>query len=241
MNQTSSSIHSPSPSTPDINDTIGLLYVGIMMAAVLYGVTLHQVHRYYTLYPRDFWWYRVLVPSLLVLETAHTILNADSYYYYLVTSHGSVTNILHYRLSLKLSIFVIGASMLLCQAFYASRIYLFGSRHFRHFAFTSVIFPLTVLFALAETGFALGLAAEAFSSSSILISVTHSWMISATYGSAVAVDTLITATMIYILLRSRTGFSNRMAQEIRGSVHELHQPEMCVTTLIPDHCGSHNI
>lgn len=34
MNQTSSTIHSPSPSTPDINDTIGLLYVGIMMAAV---------------------------------------------------------------------------------------------------------------------------------------------------------------------------------------------------------------
>ncbi|KAL1948182.1 hypothetical protein VTO73DRAFT_12257 [Trametes versicolor] len=175
----------------------------IMLAAVLYGVTLHQVHRYYTLYPRDFWWYRALVPSLLVLETAHTILNADTYYYYLVTSHGSVTRMLYYRLSLKLSIFVIGASLLLCQVFYASRIYLFGSRHFRHFAFTSVIFPLAVLFALAETA----LAVEAFSSSSILISVANSWMISATYGSAVAVDTLITGTMIYILLRSRTGFS----------------------------------
>ncbi|EIW52067.1 uncharacterized protein TRAVEDRAFT_54046 [Trametes versicolor FP-101664 SS1] len=199
-------------SLANMNETLGVLFIGTMVATVLYGVTLHQVQKYYKLYPQDIHWYRVLVPSLFVLETVHTALTADTYYYYLITGHGNAAHLLEYRVSLKIIILTTVRVVPESLPYFANasmpRVYIASD------LVTAATSPSGRLYfhlqlvglALAQLGFCIAIAIEAFGSSSILISVTNSWMISAAYGCAFAGDLLITGTMAFILLQSRTGF-----------------------------------
>ncbi|KAI0365395.1 hypothetical protein BV20DRAFT_757779 [Pilatotrama ljubarskyi] len=184
---------------PSVESTLGALFVGTLVCTLLYGLTLYQTYRYYRLYPRDLKIFKILVPVVLVLETLHTAFAIETCYWYMIKNYANPVALLGYRYSLKLLIPLTGLTGILCNAFYARRVYLFGSKH-------RIFVAIATVFLLAKIGFTAAVAVEAFQSEYITSIATYSWMISATYGFTVGADGLLSATLIYILLASRTGF-----------------------------------
>ncbi|KAJ7876810.1 hypothetical protein B0H13DRAFT_2548126 [Mycena leptocephala] len=68
-----------------LEDSLGVLYIGYVFAAVGYGFTFFQSYLYYTRYPKDRWLVQATVLSLCTLDTAMSILSSHTLYYYLVT------------------------------------------------------------------------------------------------------------------------------------------------------------
>ncbi|KAI0356768.1 hypothetical protein OH77DRAFT_1422973 [Trametes cingulata] len=184
---------------PSVESTLGALFIGTLVSTLLYGLTLYQTYRYYQLYPRDIRLFRILVPVTVILETLHTVFAIEACYWYIIKNYANPAALLGYRFSLKLLIPLTGLTGVLCNAFYARRVYLFGSKH-------RIFVAIATLFLVAKIGFTVAIGVEAAKSDQITVLATYSWMISATYGFTVGADGLLTATLIYILLASRTGF-----------------------------------
>ncbi|KAK0209872.1 hypothetical protein IW262DRAFT_1486327 [Armillaria fumosa] len=89
--------------------TLGAMYLGAMVAAILFGITNLQTVVYYKKYPDDWWVYRYSVASLWyaksacvgvpvidetshvsrMLDTLHVALSTHALYHYLITLYGS--------------------------------------------------------------------------------------------------------------------------------------------------------
>ncbi|KXN90321.1 hypothetical protein AN958_04354 [Leucoagaricus sp. SymC.cos] len=74
-------------STVHLDNTMGLALIGIVVAALLYGVSLLQVYYYYT-HQKDTWCIKWLVGLVMIFETIHQALITHSVYVYLVTYYG---------------------------------------------------------------------------------------------------------------------------------------------------------
>ncbi|OJT10879.1 hypothetical protein TRAPUB_12612, partial [Trametes pubescens] len=199
----------PEPMLPALDDTLGAMLIGAMISTILYGLTLNQISRYYELYPVDTPLFRIMVPTLFILETVHTVCILESIYFYLVANQANPASIARFHPPLKLVIPITAVTTLLCHSFYARRVYLFGSHHRK-----SVV--IAALFSMAKMGFCVAATVEVFSSPLIITIEKYSWMVSASYGCTFVADALLTGTLIYILLQSRTGFKRRVNLRARA-------------------------
>jgi len=73
----------------DVNATLGALLVGFGASCMFYGILTTQIYVYLRSYPSDRTFNKVLVASLLVLETANQCFVGHSVYFYTVTNYGS--------------------------------------------------------------------------------------------------------------------------------------------------------
>ncbi|KAM5544713.1 hypothetical protein V8D89_001611 [Ganoderma adspersum] len=75
------------PKLPVLDNTFGAVLIGTFISLILYGLTLHQLYRYYILYPSDKLWLRWTVSVTVVLETVHMALCCHVCYWYLVSNY----------------------------------------------------------------------------------------------------------------------------------------------------------
>ncbi|KAK0226849.1 hypothetical protein EDD85DRAFT_795166 [Armillaria nabsnona] len=73
---------------PPLGMTLGPLYIGSTIAAILFGITNLEVVIYYKKYPHDWWVYRYCVGVLWVLDSLHVTFSTHAMYHYLVDSFG---------------------------------------------------------------------------------------------------------------------------------------------------------
>ncbi|PIL35015.1 hypothetical protein GSI_02802 [Ganoderma sinense ZZ0214-1] len=189
---------------PKLDNTYGALLLGASFGFMLYGLTVHQTYRYFRLYPTDIPVLRWLVLVILVLETAHTAMALAGCYYHLITKyfdplallagHWSTRWVLAYpfvySVDLQYALHVQGTTILVCQCFYARRIWHVGP-NYRYIVGVTAIPMIALLgdFKLSLNDF------------------RHvSWMASAVFGFAVLADILLSGALILILWQSRTGF-----------------------------------
>ncbi|KAI0666789.1 hypothetical protein C8Q78DRAFT_421422 [Trametes maxima] len=115
---------------PSVGSTLGAVYIGIMLGALLYGLTVHQTYRYFKLYPSDKIYIKILVVTIFVLETAHSLLWYIIGYHYLGYTISDALKGAPGLLPGHWSERAIGLttvlSVLACETFYAFRIYLIG-------------------------------------------------------------------------------------------------------------------
>ncbi|KAH0839436.1 hypothetical protein J3R83DRAFT_219 [Lanmaoa asiatica] len=66
----------PSPLSPSliINPSFGAFLIGVVVSATLYGVTCIQTWYYYSRYPSDPWYIKLLVAAVLVSDSCHQAL-----------------------------------------------------------------------------------------------------------------------------------------------------------------------
>ncbi|KAK0471868.1 hypothetical protein IW261DRAFT_1571542 [Armillaria novae-zelandiae] len=83
-----------STAAPSIGETLGALYIGSIIAAMLFGITNLQSVMYYKRYPKDWWLYRCSVALLWVLDTLHVILSTHTLYFYLIEMFGDLSGAL---------------------------------------------------------------------------------------------------------------------------------------------------
>jgi len=74
---------------PSLNNNWGAAYIGMVVAAILYGITTLQTYIYYSHYPNDKKSLKFLVAFLWVVDTLSLLLVCHGLYTYLVTSFAN--------------------------------------------------------------------------------------------------------------------------------------------------------
>jgi len=161
-----------------------------------------QVHLYYTKYcGRDRWAMKSLVAILWTLDTLHLVILVILLYHYTVTNWGDVVVLGLTTWSLKIQILIGTIITLVVQCFFAFRIWRLSGKNW-------VLAGAIVILSLIQLGFGTAVCMVHFFQESL--STTDSkgdkFRIETGLSSDIACDLVITASMVYYLQKSRTGF-----------------------------------
>ncbi|PIL29262.1 hypothetical protein GSI_09312 [Ganoderma sinense ZZ0214-1] len=178
-----------------IPQTLGADLLGTLFGLILYGLSVHQLYRYFRLFPSDPFFIRILVALVMTFETVHAILTMHFCYDFLVTNYFNPKAFVNGVWSLDALPIVVSAIVLSSQLFFARRAYLTGPR-FRPF----VIFAL--LLVVAEIGFSIEITIKTFGQQLSNLG-NEKWLISATLGMPLAADLVFSITLLTVLRVSR--------------------------------------
>ncbi|KAI0326515.1 hypothetical protein GY45DRAFT_1381121 [Cubamyces sp. BRFM 1775] len=206
----------------------------------LYGLTIHQVYRYFKMYPKDGPRFKVFVLIMLTLETLHMLLWGAAGFHYLIeepyTAQGSnpisindgdLSHDLWILRSVRLSVMATSLTIGATQCFYAWRVYHIGP-HYKWLVTPAVVFLVV------DKGFALGIVAlakplidyvradspspsiaasiQAFRVTSTVADFQRlNWLVAASYGLASVTDLTLAGTLVYVLHKSRTGSKSTLS------------------------------
>ncbi|KAF9483932.1 hypothetical protein BDN70DRAFT_873049 [Pholiota conissans] len=187
------------PAPTHVDTTMGAAYIGVVAAAMLYGVSFVQAWYYFMKYQQDVWYIKALVGSIWFFETVHQALISHTVYYYVVTNYNNPNVLDKIVWSILLEVLFNGLIGLLVQGFLALRVWRLSGNNL----------PLTVVVGcLVLAGFGCSVA---FTAQSMQL---QTWaQLERLKGLSMAVnllgaitDVLITAALFVFLQRSRTGF-----------------------------------
>ncbi|KAF8233240.1 hypothetical protein L208DRAFT_900235 [Tricholoma matsutake] len=182
----------------DIGPTYGANLIGLILASVLYGVTLLQIFFYYRQYPRDSFFTKGLVFVVWFLDTAQLVLITIDSYWYLVTNYNKPEVLGKATWSSNVQIDCNGLIGLLVQCFFARRVWRLSGN----------IWITVIIVILAFVHFSLGIVftVEGFILVDTKMFRKLIWATSTGLGSAAAADMIIACALCYYLLKNRTGF-----------------------------------
>ncbi|KAL4255952.1 DUF6534 domain-containing protein [Pleurotus pulmonarius] len=196
-----------------LDNMLGSLFVGSLLAGVLYGVTSLQAYSYYHwFHSRDSLVHRIAVGLLWCLDTLHFVLVVHGVYYYCVSSFGSSVHLSVLVWSMKLQIVINVIIILLVQGLYAYRVWLLGGYH------NKIIAYVTVAIVAIAFGVGMVLAHYVYTLTDIADHESIGWAIIASLATATFVDFFIAGAMVYYLRRSR-GLQSRVNSKLSTMMH----------------------
>ncbi|KDR77665.1 hypothetical protein GALMADRAFT_410088 [Galerina marginata CBS 339.88] len=183
-----------------LGNTIGAGLLGCTAAAVLFGVAIVQAYIYYTHYPKDWVFQKVIVGFLLLVDTVHTGMTTHTVYYYVIEQFGNVFALEFVVWSFKLQVVFNVFILLLVQTLYVMRIWKLAS----HF---SRVWP-AIIIAILVGGYAIGflLAFHSFRLKSWDGLDGMASVVKASFSCSTGIDIILAASMCYYLNRSKTSF-----------------------------------
>ncbi|KAI0706757.1 hypothetical protein C8T65DRAFT_740592 [Cerioporus squamosus] len=176
--------------------THGALLIGTFFGVILYGLALHQSYLYATTFSSDSHFMKLLVASVMVLETLHVAITAHSCYYYLVLNYFNPLVLLSGVWSLNILPFVSGLVMFISQLFFARRVSLIGRAQ-------SVVVWIALLLLAGEVGLSIAATAKALTDPSYQETATVTQLSGVGLGLAVVGDSALTLTLILAFRQSR--------------------------------------
>ncbi|KAI0788122.1 hypothetical protein C8Q74DRAFT_1366885 [Fomes fomentarius] len=182
---------------PSIGAMFGTYLIGSFFGLMLYGFSLHQVYKYARLFPSDTLFIRLLVMSVMVIETIHAAFTMHTCYHYLIANYNNAAILNQGVWSLNFIPLIVGINMVISQSFFARRVYLMG-KVFR------IVVDISMLWFVLELGFSIAAVAKviAIPSFDAVSKVNH--LLAATFGAAFIGDALLTGSLILVLHRSRS-------------------------------------
>jgi len=182
--------------TASLQSTFGSAFVGLVVSAVLYGVTILQTYLYYRNYPEDNKILKWMVAILWVLDTTHLVLCTISVYSVLVLNFNNPDILLTPTWSMNVQTDFNGLIGLIVEVFYARRVWIVS----RNIYLTAVILVLAVIHFGLGIVFTIGSFETSRANFGSLV-----WVTSVGLGSAAAADMLIGISLCYYLSKNRTG------------------------------------
>ncbi|KAH9897754.1 hypothetical protein C8Q73DRAFT_787993 [Cubamyces lactineus] len=182
-----------------LDGTMGPLLIGVIICAVFYGVSLSQMYYYYTRYPRDPLYLKVLVAAVWTTDTIHQILISHSIYWYLVTNYGSPVTVGLLSPTIIVEVFFQAFTGLFVQSFFAARVWKLSGRKLY------LVIPVLALIA-AEFAVAMAYAIKATHFQTFLDLGKIKALSISINAFAAAGDVCIAAILCTILQVSKTGF-----------------------------------
>ncbi|KAJ6512187.1 hypothetical protein C8R47DRAFT_1314226 [Mycena vitilis] len=184
--------------TASLQSTFGSAFVGLVVSAILYGVTILQTYLYYRNYPQDSKILKWMVAILWLLDTVHLVLCTVSVYTVLVLNFNNPDILLTATWSMNIQTDFNGLIGLIVECFYARRVWIVS----RNVYLTATILILSAIHFALGIVFTIGSFHTSRENFSDLV-----WVTSTGLGSAAAADMLIGISLCYYLSKSRTGFS----------------------------------
>ncbi|KAG1822495.1 uncharacterized protein BJ212DRAFT_807496 [Suillus subaureus] len=107
-----------------LTNTFGVLFIGVILAAVLFGVTIIQVFIYFQTHSgTGITFYKLIVILLWILDTLHLALIVHCVYFYLVINYANIGALKEVVWSSKLQLVVTALSIFVEHLLYAYRIW----------------------------------------------------------------------------------------------------------------------
>ncbi|KAI0258256.1 hypothetical protein BC834DRAFT_101230 [Gloeopeniophorella convolvens] len=186
------------PSLIPVDNLLGAFFIGVSLSSIVYGATWLQVYSYFTKHcQNDRLFLKSFVGALLLLDTLHLVLVIHGYYIVGVTNFGDFLADLKAPWSLQVQS-LIGIILAACiQQFYAWRIY--------RLSMGKIYMPaLIVVISYAELTLGIVYLVQCFrfplyTQATVQVPISISGL-----SMEVACDVVITASMVYYLLTSRT-------------------------------------
>ncbi|KIM81812.1 hypothetical protein PILCRDRAFT_491229 [Piloderma croceum F 1598] len=189
------------PSVVPLDKFLGASLIGIIISAVIYGITCMQTYLYYTKYKRnDRWTMKLVVALLWVLDSLHLVLIAIMIYYYTISNWGDVIVLIRTTWSLEVEIVIAPAVAMIVQCFFAIRIW----RYSKNWVLAAII----VILSAVQLGFGIAFMVHGFQNPIFAFkgSKTNSFLTGTGLAADIACDFVITVSMCYYLRKNRTGF-----------------------------------
>ncbi|KAI0663000.1 hypothetical protein C8Q70DRAFT_484445 [Cubamyces menziesii] len=175
-----------------LDATMGPLLIGVILAAVMYGVSCSQMYYYYTRYPRDPWHIKLLVTAVWTTDSIHQALISHSVYWYLITEYGNPTALGLLSKTIIVEVFFNAFTGLFVQSFFAARVWKLSGKKLY------LVIPVAILVAGEFCDLYLNTFVDLVQIKGLSISIN---------AFAAAGDVTIAAILCTILHQSRTGFS----------------------------------
>ncbi|KAJ3543896.1 hypothetical protein NMY22_g2973 [Coprinellus aureogranulatus] len=207
------------PDVISIHETFGAGLVGALVNAIMYGLTTLQTYLFYMYYPKDGRTNKLLVATVWLLDTFHTVLVSMCIYYYLVSNYDNPEGLKVGHWTLFTSILCNVFISCLVQSFFLVRIFQLAPPRAKWWLsgalgviiFLHLVFGiLTVVYCFIKRDF------NRLSEFTLFAATPFA-------ATAVLADVLIAGSLCILLHGSRTGF--------RRNVH-MNSTDALVTTLI---------
>jgi len=183
------------PGAP-LDNTMGSMLLGVIISAVLYGISVLQSLLYFTRYDRDPLYLKALVAATVVLDSLHLTFVIHTMYHYLITNYYNQGALQVMIWSVALEAVPTGVTAALVQSFYAYRVWRM-SHH--NFVLTGMILVLVLATAACGTAWVvLALEAETYEHLLRISPLTISINALST-----GADVIITAILCFMLHRTR--------------------------------------
>ncbi|PBK60598.1 hypothetical protein ARMSODRAFT_982132 [Armillaria solidipes] len=196
-----------------LDTTMGAAFIGVVVAAILHGVSCVQAWYYFT-HQHDQWPLKSIVAAVMVFDTVHQALICHTgkvfymlrclLYTYLITHYGNAAELQRTVWSLLAEVLFNGFTAFLVQSFLALRVWRLSNRKI-------LVTVIVALLVVAEFGCVIAFGTLA------LINVhnfaelaTLKYLSISVNALAAAGDVLIAGTLCLLLHRSRTGFQKKV-------------------------------
>ncbi|KAF9471997.1 hypothetical protein BDN70DRAFT_515464 [Pholiota conissans] len=146
---------------------------------------------------------RCLIIFLWILDTIHLAFTSHGLYFYLVTSFGDYAVLLAPTWAILAQVYVTNLSDLIVRGFFAIRVsILCGERRL-----LGIVLPVIItVLSLTVFSFGCGFASRSFILKTYAKMNEASYMLYASFATAVVADTLVAVSLCTLLIQSRTGF-----------------------------------
>ncbi|KAF8159005.1 hypothetical protein BJ912DRAFT_832624, partial [Pholiota molesta] len=179
-----------------IDNTVGAIFLGVVGASLLFGITTLQAYWYYHSYYNDSRLHKCSVALLWTLDAFHLALVVHTVYAYAVTGFGNV----HTLSQIECMQYVIALIQFIPFSLYTSRVWLLGGYHqgFLGYIVVCEIWNQLVASHAINIDFSHRYTAHTF-----LELEKISWAINAALGTSTTIDFIIAASMFYYLSKSK--------------------------------------
>ncbi|RXW18369.1 hypothetical protein EST38_g7497 [Candolleomyces aberdarensis] len=186
-----------------LDNTLGAIQIGAMVAMFLFGILTMQFDTYFQLFADDHLGPKIMVVIVWVLECANTICSAAEAYRGTITYYGSIAG--YQRFPLMGVATVLGAVItVIVQCFFALRVWKALTNPLRYIGAACGV----AAFVKAVAGIFLGTRLMV-AKTLVEYRVRYGWVIRTLLGLGVAIDVVIAVSMMYFLLTKRkSGFAS---------------------------------
>ncbi|KAG2352144.1 hypothetical protein BDR07DRAFT_1439264 [Suillus spraguei] len=187
----------------DIGTTFGALFIGVTIAAVLFGLSNIQAFIYFQTHKdTGILFFNLAVIWLWILDALHLALIVHCVYYYLVINYANVNALMEIVWSFKLQIIVDAFIIPSAHLFYGYRIWIISKGRSR-------ILPIIVCIIITiHSGVAIALIWALYQCHVFPDLIKLQWGTYVALGLTTFADIVIASSMCYLLATSRTGVSS---------------------------------
>ncbi|KZP30035.1 hypothetical protein FIBSPDRAFT_1038401 [Athelia psychrophila] len=191
---------------PEPQPEYGAGFIGLIIGAILFGMTILQCNSYFHNYQQDQLWLKACVATLCLLDALHLIFSTHMMYFYMVTNFDNIAAADENIWSLKALAFVQVIVILTVQTLYLMRIWKLSRSIITHTrVLTALLAGLLTLCVLAfSIGILFSYEVGILQQASMSIP-SFRWVIILANFTTVFIDICIAAIMSTLLYRSRPG------------------------------------
>ncbi|KAJ7132258.1 hypothetical protein C8R44DRAFT_871237 [Mycena epipterygia] len=181
-----------------LDRTLGVGFIGVVVAAGLHGVSCVQAWWYYT-HQNDRWPLKLLVGAVMLFDTVHQALISHTVYTYLITNYNNAAELTQIVWSLLVEVLFNGLTALLVQSFLTVRLWRLSNGNVWLTSIASILVLAEFGCVLAYVSMSLRLQTFAELEELKYLSITVNAL-------AAVGDAFIAAMLCLLLNSSRTGF-----------------------------------